>query len=75
MAREVSKLKSENRFLVKGEDGRKEFEKFDSRGWPMARPALAAATAVPVPTSYGSAKVMVSDYAQIKTPKHGVVLS
>lgn len=48
----MSKLKSENSFLVKGDDGRGEFGKFDSSGWPKTRPVAAAATTVPVPTSY-----------------------
>lgn len=32
LARGMSKLKSENNFLVKGEEGRGELGKFDSRG-------------------------------------------
>lgn len=54
VARELSKLYSENNFLAKGEDGRGEFERVGSRDWPKTRPVAAAATTVPVPTSCGS---------------------
>lgn len=50
--RGLSKLKSENNFLFKGEDGRGDEGVGDSVGWPKARPAAAAAATVPVPTSW-----------------------
>lgn len=49
--RGLSKLKSENNFLFRGEDGRGDEGVGDSVGWPKTRPAAAAAATVPVPTS------------------------
>lgn len=48
----VSNRKSEKSGLVNGENGREGVGGFDSTDWPMTRPVAAAATTVPVPTSY-----------------------
>lgn len=49
--RGLSKLKSENNFLFRGEDGLGDEGVGNSVGWPKTRPAAAAAATVPVPTS------------------------
>lgn len=62
--RGLSKLKSENNFLFKGEDGRGDEGVGDSVGWPKTRPAAAAAATVPVPTSCRNQGRPVSNHSQ-----------
>lgn len=61
--RGLSKLKSENNFLFRGEDGRGDEGVGDSVGWPKARPAAAAAATVPVPTSCYNKSRPVSNHS------------
>lgn len=58
--RGLSQFRSENSFLLKGEDGVVGVGVGDSAGWPKTRPVVAAATTVPVPTRLGTVCILTA---------------
>lgn len=58
--RGLSKLKSLNNFLFKGDDGREGGGSMDSVGWPKTRPVAAAATTAPVPINCACQKLRLA---------------